>query len=119
MSQIFALIGIGLTTGILSGLLGVGGGVILIPALVGIFHLTIHKAIGTSLAVIVVTAICGSYFHYREGNIDLLRGLYIAIASIIGSKAGVYLSTILSPLVLKRVFGIFILFIGIKMIVGK
>lgn len=119
MMPILSYIGIGLATGVLSGLLGVGGGVILVPALVFIFNFTMKNAVGTSLAIIVPIAMVGSYLHYREGNVKFLLAIYIAIAAVIGSRIGVYLCTCLPNLTLKRIFGILLLFLGIKMIIGR
>ena len=119
MMQILSYIGVGLATGVLSGLLGVGGGVILVPALVFVFSLTMKNAIGTSLAIIIPTAIVGTYFHYREGNVKFLLVIYIAIAAIIGSRVGVYLNNVLPNIILRRMFGALLLLIGIKMIIGK
>mgnify|MGYP000442137216 FL=1 len=119
MMQILSYIGVGLATGVLSGLLGVGGGVILVPALVFIFSLTMKNAIGTSLAIIIPTAIVGTYFHYREGNVNFSLVIYIAIAAIIGSRIGVYLNDVLPNIILRRMFGALLLLIGIKMIIGK
>jgi len=119
MMQILSYIGVGLATGVLSGLLGVGGGVILVPALVFIFSLTMKNAIGTSLAIIIPTAIVGTFLHYREGNVNFLLAIYIAIAAIIGSRVGVYLNDVLPNIILRRMFGALLLLIGIKMIIGK
>jgi len=119
MMQILSYVGVGLATGVLSGLLGVGGGVILVPALVFIFSLTMKNAIGTSLAIIVPIAIVGTYLHYREGNVNFWLAIYIAIAAIIGSRVGVYLNGVLPNIILRRMFGVLLLLIGIKMIIGK
>jgi len=105
----------GLIAGILSSLLGIGGGILLVPGLIFLLNFEIHKAIGTSLAVILPTALIGVYRHNVYGNINWKTGLLIAIGSVIGAYLGAWLSKILPAEILKKTFVIFILVIAFKL----
>jgi len=119
MLQIIYYLAVGLMAGFLSGLLGIGGGVIIVPALVLLLGFAMRTAIGTSLAIIVPTALAGAILHFREGNLHLAAIMYMSIAAVGGSRLGVYLTTIISDLTLRKVFGVVMLFIALRMILGK
>lgn len=119
MLQIIYYLAVGLMAGFLSGLLGIGGGVIIVPALVLLLGFAMRTAIGTSLAIIVPTALAGAILHFREGNLHLAAIMYMSIAAVAGSRLGVYLTTITSDLTLRKVFGVVMLFIALRMILGK
>jgi len=119
MLQIIYYLAVGLMAGFLSGLLGIGGGVIIVPALVLLLGFAMRTAIGTSLAIIVPTALAGAILHFREGNLHLAAIVYMSIAAVAGSRLGVYLTTIMSDLTLRKVFGVVMLFIALRMILGK
>lgn len=119
MLQIIYYLAVGLMAGFLSGLLGIGGGVIIVPALVLLLGFAMRTAIGTSLAIIVPTALAGAILHFREGNLHLAAIVYMSIAAVAGSRLGVYLTTITSDLTLRKVFGVVMLFIALRMILGK
>jgi uncharacterized membrane protein YfcA len=109
---------IGLATGLLSGLMGVGGGIIAVPAMVAYLGVSQHKAHGTSLAMMVLTATASALTYASRGQVDLR----LAIVLIAGTVLGAYLGARLMPLVparyLQAGFGLFILVAGLKMIVG-
>lgn len=119
MLQIIYYLAVGLMAGFLSGLLGIGGGVIIVPALVLLLGFAMRTAIGTSLAIVVPTALAGAILHFREGNLHLGIVLYVSIAAVAGSRLGVYLTTIMSNLTLRKVFGVVMLLIALRMILGK
>ena len=113
---------IGLLSGITSGLFGVGGGIVMVPAMV--YFLSppikdIKQAIGTSLVVIIPTAVVGSYRHFQQGNVDWRTALALAPLAIAGSYLGVWLTTQLSTENLKRAFGGFIILVGLKLLCFK
>jgi len=113
---------IGLLSGITSGLFGVGGGLVMVPAM--LYFLSppikdIKQAIGTSLVVIIPTAVVGSYRHFQQGNVDWRTALALAPLAIAGSYLGVWLTTQLSTEHLKRAFGGFIILVGIKLLCFK
>lgn len=103
----------GLAAGLLSGLLGVGGGVILVPIFVYVFKMDIHSAIGTSLAVIVPTALMGALKHYKEGAFDFRLCLWVAVFSILGAWLGAYISLGTAAPVLKKGFALFLFVLSI------
>ena len=118
MTQLIGLIALGLTAGFTSGLLGIGGGVILVPALALIFGLPFHKAIGISLAIIIPTAFSSMLKHYQAGNVDFSFAIVITIFAIIGAWLGATYSSYLPAATLKKVFAIFMIAIGFNMLLG-
>lgn len=109
---------IGLVSGVTSGLFGVGGGIIMVPAMMMLMGVDIKVAIGTSLAVIIPTALMGSFKHYPH-NVDLKVAFSLAPTAILGSYVGAWLTTIISSNGLKRGFGIFLVLVGLKIFFGK
>jgi len=81
---------IGIVAGFLSGFLGIGGGVILVPMLAAIRHIPLKKAIPTSLAIIAIYAIPGSFAHYMLGNMDTGIVTFVLLGSIVGAHIGAY-----------------------------
>ncbi len=111
---------IGLVAGIASGFFGIGGGLVMIPAMVYFFHLTQHQAQGTSLAVLTPpVAILAVIQYYKEGNVNLYMAAFIATSFIIGAYVGgTYVQYVSDP-TLKKIFGVLLLFVSLKMILGK
>ena len=116
MPQLMLTACAGIVVGIMSGLLGIGGGSIIVPVLVYLFKINIHQAIGTSLLIIIPTAICGSLVHVQHGNVLVKVALGIMLFSIVGSFVGSHLVVLLPVPVLKKIFGIFLAIIAVKMI---
>ena len=116
---VFGFIILGLCAGTLSGLLGVGGGVIIIPALTSLFGMGIKQAIGTSLAVIVPTAISGAIVHYKAGNVNLQGFILIALGAIIGGILGAKIVSLIPAGVLKTIFAIFMIIAAVRMLISK
>lgn len=117
---VLSLILIGVLAGILSGLVGVGGGVVMVPLLVLLLGFNQHQAQGTSLAVLVVpvTAVA-VYTYHKEGFIDWRYVGIIAIFFVVGGYFGSKIAIGLDQKVLKKVFGFILLFIAGKMLIGK
>lgn len=117
---IFSLILIGILAGGLSGLVGVGGGIIMVPLLVLFFGFTQHEAQGTSLAVLAVpvTAVA-VYNYYQEGQINLKYAAIIALFFVIGSLVGSKFALTLDQKMLKKIFAIVLLLIAGKMLLEK
>ncbi len=109
-----ALIGfiIGILGGCFGGLIGLGGGVVMIPLLTGIAGLTQHKAHGTSLVAIIFTAIVGAATYYRHGTVDWSAALMLAVTAILTARMGALYVSTLSEQKLKKAFGVFLLFIS-------
>ena len=106
---------ISLLAGVLSGLLGIGGGLILVP----LFHyglkMDMHLAIGTSLAIIVPTALIGAFRHASGSFVDWRVFLFSVIFAILGGFIGASISINLDVVLLRRIFAVFLFFIAIKM----
>lgn len=107
---------IGAAAGVLSGLLGVGGGVIMVPALV-MTGFTQHRAQTTSLAAIVPIAIVGAILFGAAANVDVPAAIALAIGSLLGVRGGALLMHRLSEVVLTRVFAAFLIVVAITMLV--
>lgn len=108
---------IGLVAGVLSGLLGIGGGVVMVPAMVYFMGIDQHTAQGVSLAVIVPTAITGGYAHYKRGNVLVQLALVLGLAAVVGAFAGAWVSGMLPAEALQRGFGVFVIAVAIRMVV--
>ena len=119
MTNSLILLLIGLASGFLSGLLGVGGGIIIVPALVLLAGLAPHKAIGISLAVIVPAALSGVIKHHFSGNVEWGIALMIAAGAVVGGYSGATAASHVPGDILRRVFGVFLILIGLNMFFGK
>lgn len=119
MSTILFLIGVGLLAGFLSGILGIGGGVVMVPLLL-LIGFTQHQAQGTSLAAMLPPVTLLAVLQYsKEGHVDWKLALVISATFIIGGLLGSKLAVVINERFLKRIFGVLMLFIALKMIVGK
>ena len=111
---------LGLVSGFGGGALGLGGGAIMVPALVLLFGLTQHQAQGTALAVMLPPVfILGVMQYYYAGNIKIKMAIFIAIGFIVGAYLGAQYVQNIPSSVLKKAFGIFMIIIGIKMVFLK
>ncbi len=114
------LVIIGLFSGAFSGLVGIGGGVIIIPALVLFLGLSQHEAQGTSLAILLPPiGLMAAYQYYKSGNVNLIYAIVIAITFFIGGYFGAKFAVKMPQDILKKVFGIFLLLLAIKTLWGK
>jgi uncharacterized membrane protein YfcA len=119
MSTLLYLI-LGLVAGIMSGLIGIGGGTIIVPALVFLFGLSQHQAQGTTLALLVPPiGLLAAWTYYKQGYVNLEIAAFICLGFFFGGLLGAKFATKLSNVVLERVFGIALLLISLKMIFTK
>jgi uncharacterized membrane protein YfcA len=116
-SQWKALLLIGLATGIFSGTLGIGGAAILIPGMVGVLALSQHKAHGTSLMIIVPTAALSAIVYALRGQVDWGLVIVYSASSAVGAVVGASLMPRVPARDLKRLFGIFVLLVAVRMLV--
>mgnify|MGYP001580316564 CR=1 FL=1 len=117
---IISLLIIGVLAGILSGLIGVGGGVIMIPLLVFVLGYSQHAAQGTSLAVLAIpVTFIAAYNYYSEGYINWKFALIIALGFLVGGYFGSKLAISINQSMLKKIFGVILLIAAIKMFFGK
>jgi uncharacterized protein len=120
VTTILIIIVLGLVTGFMAGMLGIGGGIIVIPALVMIMGFSQQSAQGTSLAMMIPpVGIFAVMNYYKAGNVDLKVAAILACVFIIGSIFGSKLAVKIPQDVLKKVFGVFLIVVAIKMLFGK
>jgi len=118
MTYLYILLG--LLVGALSGIVGIGGGIMIIPALVYFFHMSQHKAQGTSLtALLAPIGALAFWEYYKAGNVDLKAGLLIALGFLIGGYFGGLWAQHLPEVVLRRVFGTLLAIIGIQLLLSR
>ena len=110
---------IGIAAGLLSGLVGVGGGVIIVPALVFVLGLSQHQAQGTSLFVLSLPVLLLAVYNYwNSGNVNWRYGLLIASTFMIGAFLGSKLSLKLPVHWVKLIFGLFMAYVSIQLILA-
>ncbi len=120
MEAIFILLTLGLVAGILSGMVGIGGGIVIVPALVYFFGYTQHQAQGTVLFMFLLPiGILGVFNYYNAGHIEFKTAFIIASTFIIGSYFGSKISIAIDQATLKKVFGVILFLLSLKMILGK
>jgi uncharacterized membrane protein YfcA len=113
MTTLYILIGVG--AGVLAGLFGIGGGVLIVPALVYVARMPQLTATGTSLgALLLPVGALGAWEYYRTGNLDLRAALIIAIGLFFGAFFGAKLAHILTAVQLRRGFAVFLVLIAIR-----
>lgn len=105
----------GLAAGLLSGLLGVGGGTILIPVFIHFFKMDTHRAFGTSLAVIIITALFGAARYHASRMVDVKVFAVVAVFSVIGVLIGVNITLGLDAGLLKKAFAVFLVIVAVNM----
>lgn len=117
VSTIILLVIIGLAAGILSGLIGVGGGIIIVPALVYILAFSQKQAQGTSLGILLLpVGILAVIQYYKQGYVDIKVVLIVSAAFIIGGFLGSKIALHISESVLKKIFAIVLILIAFKML---
>ena len=120
MPNLFLLLLVGVLAGILSGLFGIGGGLVIVPALTVAFGWAIHRAIGTSLgALLLPVGILGVLEYWKKGNVDLRASLLIAVGLTAGVLVGAKVALSLPPSTLRKIYGVFLLAVGTKFLLQK
>ncbi len=108
---IFLVLLLGIVTGILVGLLGIGGGIVLVPAMVHILHMDQHLAQGTSLFILLPPIGLGALRQYwKAGNVDLRAGILCVVGMTLGAYIGGKIAVPMSTQLLKGLFGGFLMF---------
>lgn len=119
-SMLLILIAIGIVTGIMAGMLGIGGAIIMIPALVYLLGVSQLTAQGTSLAVMLPPiGIIAAYNYYKAGEVNIRFAIILAICFLIGSYFGSKLSLTIPQALLKKIFGVLLLLVAAKMLFSK
>lgn len=107
---------LGLVAGILGGIVGIGGGIILVPCLVLLFGFKQHLAQGTTLAALIPpVGLFAALVYYKNGNVNLPAAAFIALGFLVGGLVGARIANNLDQVVLQRGFGILLIAIGVKM----
>ena len=111
---------IGLAAGVLAGIFGIGGGVLIVPALVLLAKYPPQLATGTSLGVLLMpVGVLGAWAYYKEGNIRIATALWIAAGLFVGAYFGAKIAQQMSPIVLRRAFSIFLVIVAVRMWLSK
>ncbi len=122
METLLVYVALGMGAGLLAGMLGVGGGQVVVPGLLYLFHLNhfpeqhlVHLALGTSLATIAVTSLSSAWSHYRLGSIDVALARRMAPGIVIGAVLGGLMAGLFPSRALKLGFGIFLILLALQM----
>ncbi len=110
---------IGFLGGVFGGLLGVGGGIIFVPAMMFIQNINVQKATGTSFLIILFTAASALILKGRAGMIDWKVGLFMGAFALLGGWLGSYLSLKIDTVILHRIFAVFLIVVAVKMFFYK
>lgn len=116
MITIIALVAVGLAAGALASALGIGGGVVFVPVLVVGLALEQAVAQGTSLAVIVPTAIIGTYGHARRDRVDWRAAIPVAVGGVVGATVGAQAALAADPQLLRRLFAGMLLLLATRLV---
>ena len=118
--NIALLLLVGLSAGVLSGLLGIGGGILIVPCLVFILGLSQHTAQGTTLALMVPPiGLLAPWTYYKQGCVDIKVAALICLGFFFGGLLGAKFATVIHATCLKRLFGVALLVTALKMILSK
>ena len=111
---------LGIAAGMLSGLIGIGGGVIIVPALIFLFGFSQHQAQGTTLALLVPPiGLPAAWAYFKHGYVNFEVAMLVCVGFFLGGFIGAKLATGVSSVVLERVFGIAMLVVGLKMLFAR
>lgn len=105
---------VGVFTGVVSGLMGIGGGNILVPASTILLALEQHQAQGVSLLVIVPTALSGAWSHYKRGNLNLPVAGWVSAGAVVGGLMGARVAQGIPGSQLRVIFGIVLLYFALR-----
>lgn len=115
------LLAIGLAAGVLSGMFGIGGGLIIVPALLFILNMDQFSATGTSLAALIPpVGLLGAAAYYRGGHINLMYAALIAAGLFVGAYFGARITLSMSPEVIRKIYAVFLIAVAARILIwGK
>ncbi|MDY0060902.1 MAG: sulfite exporter TauE/SafE family protein [Myxococcota bacterium] len=120
MLTTIGLVLLGLLAGVLGGLIGIGGGVIIVPILVFVFKYEQHLAQGTTLALLLPPiGILAAWSYYQQGQMDVRAAVLICLGFVVGGFFGAKLALVMPQEILRKVFGVAMLLIALNMIFRK
>jgi uncharacterized protein len=118
-TNLLLVVALGLGAGVLAGMFGIGGGLVIVPGLVLLLKLDPKMAAGTSLAALVLpTGLLGAFEYYRSGYVDLKAAIIVAIGLFLGAYVGARLIVGLDPILTRRLYGVFLLFMGARLLIS-
>lgn len=107
---------IGLAAGVLAGIFGIGGGLLIVPALIYLTDMPIKVATGTSLgALLLPVGLLGALTYYQHGNLDIRASLLLAVGLFVGAYFGARLTQSMQPVLLQRLFALFLILMAIRL----
>jgi uncharacterized membrane protein YfcA len=114
------LLAIGLGAGVLSGIFGIGGGIVIVPALIYLAKMPPQQAAGTSLGALVLPlgAAVGAFAYYKAGHLDVKQALFIALGMAAGAYLGAWIGTHVEASYLKKGFAVLMVFMAAKLWMG-
>lgn len=111
---------LGLVAGVLSGLVGIGGGIVIVPALVVLFGFTQHTAQGTTIALMIPPiGILAAWTYYSQGHVDLKAASIICMGFLLGGYFGAKLAISLPKFYLEKIFGVALLLVSLKILFSR
>lgn len=119
LGELIPLVLIGSAAGFMAGLLGIGGGVLIVPAMVLLLGFDQHVAQGTSLLVIIPAAVTGSFAHYRKGRLVLRDAFTLAAGGVIGAVLGSVFALSIEEELLRRLFAGFIFIVAVRILLPR
>ena len=118
--QVAGLLTIGVLAGVFAGMFGIGGGLIIVPALALLYGMKQHAAVGTSLgALLLPVGALSAWVYWKNGNLDVKYSALIAAGLLVGAFVGAKLVEPVSDLTLRRMFGGFLLVVSVRMLWGR
>jgi len=120
ITSILILLIIGVAAGMLSGFVGVGGGIVIVPALVFFLGFTQHQAQGTSLAMMIPPiGLLAVWNYYKAGQVNMTAAAILCITFFLGAFLGSKLSIAMDPTKVKKIFGVVMMAASLKLLLGK
>lgn len=110
-------IALGMITGMLTGMLGLGGGFIMVPAMMWLFGAEPIEAVGTTLLAMLPIALVGAIIKLGQGFVNVNAGLVIGLGSILGAQIGVKISTLINPYIFKGLFSIIFIYLAFSYLI--
>ena len=118
--QVAGLLTIGVLAGVFAGMFGIGGGLIIVPALALLYGMTQHAAVGTSLgALLLPVRAASAWVYWKNGNLNLKYSALLAAGRFMGAFLGAKLVEPVSDVTLRRMFGAFLLVVSVRMLWGR
>lgn len=118
--QIVGLLLVGALAGVFAGMFGIGGGLIIVPALVLLYGMKQHAAVGTSLgALLLPVGALSAWVYWKNGNLNVQYSALLAVGLLFGAFVGAKLVEPVSDLALRRMFGGFLLVVSVRMLWGR